>query len=270
MHISVIIATYKDTTALRLIFQALDRQSFRAFEVVVAEDAEDEETRRFLQQSFSFPVKHFSHPDKGVQKARAINGAIRMCAGDYLVFIDGDVIPFTTFLDAHAALAEPGHFLCGRRVNLGDSMSQRLRREEVDAATLQKRFLRNLPAMLRDNGRHFEQGFYINPRSKLYTLWSQRDTNVHLLGSNFSVYKEAVLKINGIDEELYGGWNDYDIEWRLIAAGLKPKTCKYAANLFHLNHPRSGRKERNEKQKAYIEAKIARNEYVSQKGLKQH
>lgn len=267
MLLSVIIATYKDVRALELIFEALGRQTYRDFEVVVAEDDESEATKTFLAQPFAFPVRHFSHPDKGVRKARAINGAILLSRGEYLVVIDGDVIPFTTFLAAHAALAEHGRFLCGRRVNLGDRMSQRLREGTLSPLRLQQRLWRYLPQLLRDNGSHFEQGFYLDPAGTLYPLLANRDGNLHLLGSNFSCFRDDMVAINGIDEALYGGWNDYDIEWRLIASGVMPKTCKYAANLFHLNHARSGRKERNLKQKAYIEEKIARNEFVARSGM---
>lgn len=268
MLLSVIIATYKDVRALELIFEALGRQTYHDFEVVVAEDDDSEATKAFLAQPFGFTVRHFSHPDMGVRKARAINGAIALSRGAYLVIIDGDVIPFTTFLAAHAALAERGRFLCGRRMNLGDRMSAHLRNGTLSPLRLQQRLWGYLPQLLRDNGSHFEQGFYLNPASILYPLLANRDTNLHLLGSNFSCFREDMAAINGIDEALYGGWNDYDIEWRLIASGVQPKTCKYAANLFHLNHPRSGRKARNLKQKAYIEAKIGRNEFVAHMGMK--
>ncbi|MEA1918205.1 MAG: glycosyltransferase [Campylobacterota bacterium] len=268
MLVSLIIPTYKDLRALELILEALIEQDYTNFEVIVAEDDNSQEVKAFLaSHEYPFKIHHFSHEDQGMRKAIAINQSIKLSQGEYLIFIDGDVIPYTSFITSHVSLAEPKRVLCGRRVNLGDNVSTDIREGRSSALELQRSLLLKLPYLMKDNGRHFEQGLYFNPKGLIFKLLSQRDTNVHLLGSNFSLFKEDVLAINGVDEALYGGWNDFDIEWRLIASGTTPKTCKYSANLFHLNHERHGRKERNQKQKAYIQEKRAQNTFYCQDGL---
>ena len=61
MKVSVIIPTYKDIVALKLILDALSYQTYKDFEVIVAEDDNLEETKRFIQNYKSdYKIKHFS------------------------------------------------------------------------------------------------------------------------------------------------------------------------------------------------------------------
>ena len=71
MKISLIIAYYKNISALSLIFKALENQSYNDFEVIVAEDDNDEETLKFVtekKEKSLFPVKHLQHQKLRVPK----------------------------------------------------------------------------------------------------------------------------------------------------------------------------------------------------------
>jgi len=95
------------------------------------------------------------------------------------------------------------------------------------------------------------------------------DKNVHIVASNFSCYKKVMLAINGSDESMPGGpgVDDTDVEWRLGAMGVTPKSCKFSANLFHLNHLRNDRKEHYKMNMARIKEKQAKNEYRCRDGI---
>ena len=87
---------------------------------------------------------------------------------------------------------------------------------------------------------HIEAGFYMNPKTVFYKLFLGNREHTSLLGCNYSCYKEDMLNINGIDES-YGPSpvaDDTDIEWRFRKLGIKIKSCKFAANIFHLYHKR--------------------------------
>ncbi|KPJ93660.1 MAG: hypothetical protein AMJ53_06850, partial [Gammaproteobacteria bacterium SG8_11] len=92
MKVSIIIAFYKDLEALGLIFDALRRQTYKNFEVVVAEDDEAPDTKRFLAAQQGMEIAHIHHPDIGRTKAAAQNQAVCSATGEYLIFIDGDCI----------------------------------------------------------------------------------------------------------------------------------------------------------------------------------
>ena len=132
MLVSVIVPTYKDVKALELILEALQLQTYKTFEVVVAEDDDSIEVKSFLNDYVSnYDIKHIFHENIGNRKAIIMNKAILVANGEYIIFIDGDTIPYSTFVDSHVKLSEKKVVLCGRRVNLGDKVSKELRDKKL-------------------------------------------------------------------------------------------------------------------------------------------
>ncbi|MBI9033995.1 MAG: hypothetical protein JEZ03_05970 [Bacteroidales bacterium] len=62
-----------------------------------------------------------------------------------------------------------------------------------------------------------------------------------LIGCNWGVRKEHLIEINGFDEDYAkaGVGEDVDVEWRLKAIGLRKKSMKNKAIVYHMYHPRS-------------------------------
>lgn len=239
MRVSVIIAVYKDVKSLSLIIDALKQQTYKNFEVIVAEDGDDSAMREFVDSINGLEIKHTSQEDIGVRKARSQNNAILAADGDLLVFIDGDCIPYTTFIESHAALAERGSVRSGRRLNLPADLSKALREGTLRSWYLEKRFWRYAPKLLTDKEARFKQGIYINPKGWIYKyLVDRKNRSSAILGCNFACFRTDILAINGFDES-YGESavsDDMDLDWRFRAYGLKLKSCKNAANVMHLHH----------------------------------
>lgn len=274
MLISVIVPTYKDIQALDLILHALNHQTYKAFEVIIAEDDNDPELVKYLKEnSFNYPIKHYSQEDLGWRKAKALNQSILLSEGEYLIFFDGDCLPYSTFVQAHATLMQENHVLCGRRVNLGDKMTQKLRSQELNVNTVEKGLLHLWKQIKADGARHIEQGLYLHPSSWFYkTLIKVLDKKKRLVGCNFSLYKKDILAINGFDEAYPSGdvADDVDVEWRLNALGIKNKSCKYAANLLHLNHPRPDRREAHRRNYELMQERQAKNLIQCETGITQN
>lgn len=115
-QISVIVATYNWPAALELCLQSLKNQSFRDFEILIADDGSKEETRELIQKCIEeFPVKisHLWHEDMGCRKTIIGNQAIQTSTGKYLVFLDGDCIVQPDFLERHLSLAQKVIWLLG-------------------------------------------------------------------------------------------------------------------------------------------------------------
>jgi glycosyltransferase involved in cell wall biosynthesis len=270
MLVSLIIPTYKDVEALSLILDALVIQTYTDFEVIVAEDDNSLEVAHYLKKyNFPFVVKHFSHEDKGLRKAIAVNSAVRMSEGEYLIYIDGDTIPYTTFIEAHVLLSKKKQVLCGRRVNLGAKVSSLLRKGEIKVQEIEKNYLTMYAFLHDDNIRHYNKGIYLRPNTLLQKIIALFDANVHILASNFSCYKVDMLTINGSDEAMPGGpgVDDTDVEWRMQAIGITLRSCKYSANLLHLDHPRSDRRDALAHNMQLIQDKKDKNEYIAQVGI---
>ncbi|WP_421847907.1 glycosyltransferase [Marinomonas sp.] len=243
MKVSLIVAVYKDIEALSLIVESLKTQTYKNFELIVAEDNNGDSMREFVNTVNDIEVIHTSQDDIGIRKSRSQNNAILASTGEYLVFIDGDCIPYSTFIENHALLAKQGQVLAGRRVNLGPKYSEKIRAGKMNTLKLEKQFIWRLPSLLKDGQEsHLESGLLLNPKGSIFQKWIY-PKSPKILGCNFSCFKKDLIEINGFDEA-YGESalpDDTDIEWRFKAYGLTIRSCKFAANQFHLYHSRTYR-----------------------------
>ena len=227
--ISLIIAVYKNIKALELILQSINKQSFRNFEVLIAEDGQDEAMRLLIEQShgrYNFSIKHYSHVDIGFRKIIIGNEAIRNAQGEYVIFIDGDCILHPRFLEEYHKAMKPGAFFFGRRVLLGPKITK-----TFYAQTLMK--IPSFFTLLFSDSKQVREGLY------LPLLQSKEKVNREIWGCNWGVSKQHLLEVNGFDEDYtlpcFG--EDLDIDWRLVKLGLKRYSLKNKVIQYHLYHP---------------------------------
>lgn len=274
MRISIITAIYKDIEALRIIVDALKQQDYSNFELIVAEDNNDPAIADYLDSVSGLTILHTTQEDIGIRKARSQNNAILKSTGDYLIFIDGDCIPYPGFISSHVALSRKGHVLSGRRVNLGKRISQLIRNKSLKPSSLANHYLLFTPLLWADHATHIAQGIALSPGGWLYNnvVSKRKKSNLNLLGCNFSCFKRDIVAIDGFDES-YGETalpDDTDLQWRLVASGLKLKSCKMVANTFHLHHDRSHRNIDHTNELDRMLKKQANGEYRATLGLSSH
>lgn len=266
---TLIISVYNKTKELDLIFHALSIQSFKDFEVIVAEDGNNIDMKTFVEswkRKNIFELKHITQEDRGFRKNKILNEAIRNSKTDYLIFIDGDCIPHSDFIKAHFDNREDNTVLCGRRVNLTKSISNKITKENILNLNYQKIRLSEVmfSALNRDKvSFNIEEGFIIKKKSLRKVLTNPDE---HILGCNFSIHKGLLEKINGFDENYKGPGlgEDSDIEFRLRLIGTKFKSVRNLAVQFHMYHPKTN--EASENMKYFNEVK-KRKEYFCSKGL---
>jgi glycosyltransferase involved in cell wall biosynthesis len=233
---SIIIAIYKDVEALHCSLSGLTRQTEKEFEVIITEDGDDPAVADYIANRApkSLNLRHLSQEDIGFRKTRAVNRAIASAHTDYLIFLDGDCIPHSRFVEMHLRHAEPTRICTARRVYLGPRESSKIRQQPELAAALENRLtflLRAIP-LHRDGIRDYEIGF---ASTFLHNLAKNRQLGI--MGCNFSCYKADIEKINGYNEELPGiGGEDDDLEWRFNGLGMFTKNIKFQAVTYHLYH----------------------------------
>ncbi|MFA6144677.1 MAG: glycosyltransferase [Sulfurimonas sp.] len=271
MRVSLIIAIYKDIQSLTLIINALKRQTYKNFEVIIAEDGDSTQMREYVASITDLDIKHTTQEDIGIRKARSQNNGIIASSGEYLIFIDGDCVPYTTFVEAHTTLAKQGTVLSGRRVNLSETLTQKIQAEILDIVDIEKRLYKYIELAFEKDSK-YENGIYLAPTGWLFSLFSKlRKRNTSLLGCNFSCYREDMIVINGFDE-WYGEnsiSDDTDLNWRFHAYGLEIKSCKNVANQFHLWHKFNYRDPGIECWNKMLANKEA-NRYICEMGIHQH
>ncbi|MGH8706437.1 MAG: glycosyltransferase [Burkholderiales bacterium] len=226
--ISLIIAVYRRLDALELIFKGLQAQSFKDFEVIVAEDDDLPETKQFVRLQNAagvFPVKHVFQEDTGFRKNRILNAAIRIAAAESVVFLDGDCIPHRHLLREYARRLQPNLALYGRRAMLSESLTaELLRKGNLGRLTF--------PNLLLSGCRRAEDALY------LPWLPMRRRTSSGIWGCNWGVLTKHLVDVNGFDEDYVKAsvGEDADIGWRLHASGVAMQSVKHKAVTYHLYH----------------------------------
>ena len=237
---SVVLTTYNNPGALERVLAGLERQRRGGFELWVADDGSGIETRELVERfarSAPFPVEHVWHEDRGFRKMRILNATVPLVRSDYVVLLEGDCIPNAHYVGAHLAWRRPGRFLYGHRVFLDDQTSRAIRAEAVRSGREPGGALRNVVRGLRGRARRSYNAIRL-PDALLPFARRALGGRPVMRGMNFSVWKQDLLAVNGWNEE-YDGWGreDDDLVARLGFLGIRGESVRFAAILFHLEHP---------------------------------
>lgn len=265
MNVSLIVAVYNQARNLELILETVKNQTIRNFEVVIADDGSSDRTpavvEQFAADNPDIPLAWVTQEDKGFRKTMILNKAILKSRGDYLVFIDGDMLLEKRFLELHLRYRNPQQVLCGHRgVKLSEAYTAKILAEK-------QKFSDNpLSLFLRAT-----RGDVENPlRSLMIHSPLLRKLAIpfrdNLSGCNFSLYREAIEKVNGFNEDiLEHGFNDYELGHRLKLAGYQLINVSKLCNTYHLYH--LTRKNRQEEIREKIRKVDASTEFRCAKGL---
>ena len=237
MFASVIFTTYNHPKWLQKTLWGFAAQSYRDFEIVVADDGSGDETRQIIEsvrEQTDIPIQHIWQEDDGFQKCRILNKAITASQGEYLIFTDGDCIPHRDFVKNHVDLAEPNTLLSGGYFKLPLEVSRAITQEDIESGNATR------PSWLLSHGVPF------TPRIlKLHShpvLGAVLDTitvtRATWNGHSSSTWKKHVLETNGFDERMQYGGQDREFGERLVNMGLKTKQVRYRCSCAHLDHSR--------------------------------
>lgn len=136
MQVSVIVSTYNQPEWLEKVLWGYNIQSFKEFELIVADDGSGKATREVLERltpRLSYPLKHVWHEDRGFRKCEILNKAILAASTDYLVFTDGDCIPRNDFIEKHMKFRKKGYFLSGGYHKLSMDTSREIRSRDIES-----------------------------------------------------------------------------------------------------------------------------------------
>jgi glycosyltransferase involved in cell wall biosynthesis len=239
--VAVIVTTYNRPDALAAVLDAYRAQSDREFEMIVADDGSTVETAAVINEAehgADFNIIHVRHEDQGFRAAAIRNRAITQTAADYIIFSDGDCIPLPGFVDRHRRMAEKGWFLSGNRILLSEGFSRRVLQDRLPVhAWTSGRWLK---AKLRGEVNRWLPLLTLPPDLALRKCPAQRWEGV--MTCNLSVWRKDLLEVDGLDES-YSGWGleDSDLAIRLLRAGVRHKSARFAAPVLHLWHGENDR-----------------------------
>lgn len=268
MHTAVIITTYNRPDALTAVLAGYAAQRDAGFELVIADDGSTDGTRHAIdafKACVKFSVSHVWHEDRGFRAAAIRNRALAATRADYIIFSDGDCVPGRHFVATHQRLAEPGWFVAGNRALLSAAFTARVLRNRLPihewtranwlAAWTRRDINRWLPLISLPDG---------NFRRAAPQRWEGVKT------CNLAAWRADLVRVNGLDET-YSGWGleDSDLAIRLLHAGVRHKSARFAAPLFHLWHAENDRSRLAENQRL-LDALLHSKRSVAALGVNQY
>jgi GT2 family glycosyltransferase len=240
MKCSIIISVYKDTDSLDLILESLINQTIIPNEVIISEDGNSKEMVEYVKVAKDkykkLDIVHLYQEDIGWRKNIALNRAIVASKYEYLIFIDGDCVPFDDFIENHIMQASKKIVLAGKRVELGEQITKEIRSKKLTVSKLTNNYWLYAIKLIKDKTRHLEDILHISYKSFL-APFVKKEVN-YIIGCNWSAFKEDILAINGFDEtyKLPSVGEDIDLGWRFRGLGIELKSCRFNANMVHLYH----------------------------------
>jgi len=239
MKISVIITTYNRPQALYLVLKALSKQkSSVCFEVIIADDGSTDATKQVvnkMQQQAPYKLSHVRHEDQGFRAASIRNQAVVAAKGDYLIFMDDDSVPTTSFIKNHNRLAEQGFFVPGNRVLLNEAFTNGVLQNDTPIYNFG--LIKWLFARIKGSCNRILPFFTI-------PLGWLRGINRHswkgVKTCNLGVWKKDFIAINGFNEDYHGwGYEDSDLVVRLLNNSIFRKAGRYSIPIMHLWHKKN-------------------------------
>lgn len=234
---SVILSTYNAEEWLEKVLWSYTVQTYRDFEIVIADDGSGDETKKLIEEFKSkteIPILHVWHPDNGFQKSAILNKAILATNSDYIIMSDGDCIARKDFVEQHMKYRNAGYFLSGGYSKLPMDVSKSITREDIltgrcfDVNWLKKNGLESSFRNNKINSKGFKSRL-LNWLTPTTATWN---------GHNSSGWKKDILDANGFDERMQYGGQDRELGERLFNRGIKSKQIRYSAICLHLDHPR--------------------------------
>ncbi|MEW5768500.1 MAG: glycosyltransferase [bacterium] len=228
MKASVLVSIYNKVEFVKKTLFGLSHQSEKDFEVIICDDGSTEETRGQIKnylEELKLRYNYVWYKDVGFQKTIVLNKGVLASTSDYLIFLDGDCIPHKDFVKYHCILREPGKYLGGRRVFLKECFSQQINLHT--SLSKQISFLK-----LIHNCTRWEEGII------LPDFIRQRISVNGIKGCNWSCWKKDLVEINGFYNDCLGpvGGEDCHIHDRFTKKGLKLKSARYGAIVYHQYH----------------------------------
>lgn len=231
--LSLVVAVYKRPDLLERVLVSLAGQTFTDYEVVIADDGSGAEIGEIVDRYrtvLDCDIRRVWHADDGFRKTIIVNRAALDARTDYLVFIDGDCLLHHRFLERHMHRRRRGRVLVGRRVMFDGALTDRVTLDDIRSRRIER-----VAYWWNHAGKNDRRNGFYAPLMDWFRNRSRADYQI--LGSNFSVYRDDFLRVNGYDERIVGrGLEDNNLCTRFLNSGLEMCSVRYEALQYHCFH----------------------------------
>ena len=227
--LSVIIVNYNSRAHLDYFIPSLKQQTYRSFELVIADNASSDDSLSVLAKAF--PAARIIMNTENLGYTKAMNQGIRNSGGKYVLTLNFDLILEPDFIKEmlKAADRDPGigsvsgklyRYVDGKKTGLIDSTGHIMQRDRI---------VKNREKNVSDPGYIFG----VSGAASLYRREMLEDIK----------YMEEYL-----DEDLVAGYDDVDVDWRAQNRGWK---CYYTP-LAVAYHARGGANQKSSRRWRFL------------------
>lgn len=260
VRVSLIVTTYNWPQALDLVLTAISRQRRMPDEVIIADDGSSEETARLVAswaRKLSVPLHHIWQENRGFRAGRSRNRGIAAARGEYVILLDGDMVPDEHFVEDHLHVATPGWFVQGVRI---PANAKRTAQMLESGTTSVSPFTSGIRRPY-----HAVRSRWLSKR--LSRPWVRMSS---IKSCNQGFWRADLVAANGFNEQIKG-WGPEDKECcaRVVHSGVGARHVRFMAQAVHLHHASRAPDGPNPND-AILEATLARRSTRCDLGLDQH
>jgi GT2 family glycosyltransferase len=264
--VSVIISVFNRVEFLEKCLLSLSRQSYLPDEVIITDDGSTTDVIGPVQdliRRLDAEVHFVTQPHDGFRLARCRNNGVRVAFGDYLIFLDQDIIGTEDFIRTFVHHRREKRFCVSYPVRLTEEQTDRCRPRVIEEFDFSGIVAPKQIAKIHSQYRKDE--FY-----RILHELALRKMGPKLRGGVAAINREDFEKVNGYDEA-YRGWGneDDDLGRRLYQAriaGRNPFFHDYPLHLWHPPYHEDGHRKNQEYYQQRIDA-IRKGQYTCRVGL---
>jgi len=230
---SVIIPVYNRPHLLRYCLISLINQSLLPHEVIVTDDGSREDMISVLREFSSevmFKLKYVKQQDKGFRLARCRNNGVRFADGDYLIFLDQDLIFTKNLLQTFVRNQAVKQFNVCYPLRLTREQTDLINEDVIAHFRFDPIFQ---PKQINKIKKQYRKDKFYYYLKKLHLRYQGAKFRGGAVGINL----EDFIKINGYDEN-YIGWGneDDDLGSRLYRINCSGQNISFDDFPIHLYH----------------------------------
>ena len=237
--ISVIISVYNKLEQLKNILIFLNEQTTLPDEVIIVDDGSSERIEDKLKDiipELKYKIKHIWQEDKGFRLSASRNNGIINAIGDYIVFLDQDILFDRYFVQNIRKSIRKNEVLKMRAVYLDEERTKKINNIIFEDKKISfekiKKFIK------KEEYIHLKKRYKQDTLKNILFKLGLRKRSARVVGLGIGAWKKDLLKVNGFDEKFIGwGCEDHDLGNRLSALGLGLRTIDPSNIIIHMWHP---------------------------------